>query len=142
MVKVDKFDLPDELYYADDHVWARIEDGNVKVGLNDFGQHIAGKILFIRIRPQGRPAVKGKAFSSIETGKWVGSLKSPVNGTILETNPKLKSQPSLINDDPYGEGWMAIIEPDNLEADLKALVHGPEVVSKWMEKEMEEKLKE
>ncbi|MFX0067480.1 MAG: glycine cleavage system protein H [Promethearchaeota archaeon] len=142
LVKIDKFNLPDELYYTDDHVWARIEDGKVKVGLNDFGQHIAGKILFIRIRPQGRPVVQGKAFSSIETGKWVGSLTSPVNGKILEINAKLKSQPTLINDDPYGEGWIALLEPSNLEDDLKKLVHGPEVVSKWMEKEMEEKLKE
>ena len=80
MVKVGKFNLPDELYYADDHVWARIEDGNVKVGLNDFGQHIAGKILFTRIRPQGRPVVKGKAFSSIETGVAIaGCTAIPTN---------------------------------------------------------------
>lgn len=142
MVKVDKFDLPDELYYTDDHVWARIENGKVKVGLDDFGQDIAGKILFARVRPQGRPVVQGKAFSSIETGKWVGSLKSPVNGKILEVNPKLKSQPTLINDDPYGEGWMAIIEASSLEDDLKNLIHGPDAVPKWMEKEMKERLKE
>lgn len=142
MVKVDKFDLPDELYYTDDHVWVRTEKGKVKVGLDDFGQYIAGKILFVRVRPQGRPVVQGKAFSSVETGKWVGSLTSPVNGKILEINPKLKSQPTLINDDPYGEGWMAVIESGNLDDDLKNLIHGPDAVSKWMEKEIKERLKE
>ncbi|MFX0096749.1 MAG: glycine cleavage system protein H [Candidatus Hodarchaeota archaeon] len=142
MVKVDKFDIPDDLYYTDDHVWARIEDGKVKVGLDDFGQQLAGKILFVRIRPQGRPVVQGNAFSSIETGKWVGSLTSPVDGKILEINPKLRSQPTLINDDPYGEGWMAIIEPSNLEDDLKRLVHGPDAIPKWMEKEIRERWKD
>lgn len=142
MVKVDKFELPDDLYYNDDHVWVKIENGKVRLGLDDFGQHIAGKILFARTRPVGREIVKGKSFVSIETGKWVGSLKSPVNGKIVEVNPKLKSKPTLINEDPYGEGWMVIVEPSNLDEDLKDLHHGPEDVKAWMEKEMAEKLKE
>ncbi|MHA1754107.1 MAG: glycine cleavage system protein H [Candidatus Odinarchaeia archaeon] len=142
MVKVDKFELPDELYYNDDHVWVKIEDSKARLGLNDFGQHIAGKILFARTRPEGKQIVAGKSFVSIETGKWVGSLKSPLSGTIVEVNPQLKSKPSLINDDPYGEGWLVVIEPSNLDEELKNLHHDPEEIKTWMEKEIAEKLKE
>ncbi|WEU40035.1 MAG: glycine cleavage system protein H [Candidatus Odinarchaeum yellowstonii] len=141
MVKIDQFELPDDLYYNDDHIWVKIEDGKARLGLNDFGQHIAGKILFARTKPEGKEVQAGKSFVSIETGKWVGSLKSPLTGVILEVNPALKSKPSLINESPYGEGWLVVIQPTNLEAELKTLHHSPEDVKNWMEKEIKEKLK-
>ncbi|MHA1410665.1 MAG: glycine cleavage system protein H [Candidatus Odinarchaeia archaeon] len=142
MVKVDKYELPDDLYYNDDHIWVKVEDGKARLGLNDFGQVIAGKILFARTRPQGKEIKAGKSFVSIETGKWVGSLKSPISGTIVEVNPKLKSKPSLINEDPYGEGWLVVVEPSNLDEELAALHHDPEEIKTWLEKEIKEKIKE
>ena len=142
MVKIDKFELPDDLYYNDDHIWVKIEGGKARMGLNDFGQHIAGKILFARTRPEGKDVQAGKSFVSIETGKWVGSLKSPLTGVILQVNPALKAKPSLINESPYNEGWLVVVQPSNLEAELKTLHHSPEDIKSWMEKEIKEKLKQ
>jgi glycine cleavage system H protein len=142
MVEVDKYNMPDDLYYNEDDIWAKVENGKVRLGLSDFGQAIAGKILFARTRPEGKPAVAGKSFVSIETGKWVGSLKSPVSGTIVEVNPQLKSKPSLINDDPYGEGWLVIVEPSNLDEELKTLVTGAAAIKDFVEKEIKLKIKE
>ncbi|MBM2848998.1 MAG: GcvH, partial [Anaerolineales bacterium] len=72
----------------------------------------------------GKPVKKGKSAGTVESGKWVGPVTAPVNGTISEINTVLKSKPSLLNSDPYGEGWFLKIKPDNWEADSTDLVTG------------------
>ncbi|MHA1839854.1 MAG: glycine cleavage system protein GcvH [Candidatus Ranarchaeia archaeon] len=141
MVKVDKYDQPDELYYHKDHSWMKVEGDKVRVGIDDFGQQAAGKILFVRLRAPGKEVKQGKSIGSIESGKWVGSIKSPVNGTIVEINEKLKNNPSLLNSSPYDEGWMVVIEPSNLDQDLKELISGPDQIKTWIESEIKERLK-
>ena len=142
MVKVDKYDEPDELYYEKDHGWLRIEGDKVRVGLDDFGQQAAGKILFVRLRPIGKVVKQGKSIGSIESGKYVGALRSPVSGKIAEVNEKVLKDPTLINSDPYGEGWLVVIEPEALESEKSNLFHGPDVVKAWVEKDIKERLKE
>lgn len=123
MVKVNNFDCPDDLYYNKDHSWARPEDGGkkIRVGLSDYGQYLAEKLLFVRVRRARSTIRQDSSFASIETGKWVGPLKSPASGRIVEVNGALRRKPSLINDDPYGEGWIVVVEPSNWEADEKKL---------------------
>lgn len=120
-MKVEEFDFPDDLYYSEDHMYARVEGDVVVVGLTDYGQHIAGTIEYIDELDKGEEVNQGKAFTSIETGKWVGALKCPVSGEILEFNEKLTDQPDLINKDPYGEGWMIRVKPSKPEDELKTL---------------------
>ena len=138
MAKGDKFYLPDDLYYdRKDHLWARLEEGRVRVGLDQFGQQAAGTVAYIKLMPMGRTVTKGRAFGSLEAGKYIGPLKAPVNGKLVETNPEVLANPRLVNTDSYGQGWFVVIEPSNLEPDLVDLAHGPEVQT-WLENEVRE----
>ena len=124
MVKIDGNEFPDDLYYHKDHMWLRVEGDKVRVGYNDWAQEAAGKLVSIKTRPAGRSVKAGKTLGSVESGKWVGSLKVPITGTITDINPGLKDDPSIINSAPYGDGWVAMIDPDNLEEELKELIPG------------------
>ena len=143
LIKIEEYDFDENLYYytgGDGHIWLKkLDDGKVRVGFDDFGQKLAGKILFVRLIPPGKERPKGKSMGTIESGKYVGSLKCPINGTIVEVNEELKKNAALMNEDPYGAGWIAIIEPQDLEADLKEeFVFGEANLREWMEKEIAE----
>jgi len=134
MVKIDGNEFPEDLYYDKNHMWLKVEGDKVRVGYNDWAQEAAGKLVSIKTRPAGRPVKAGKTLGSVESGKWVGSLKVPVTGKIAEINPALKDDPSIINSSPYGDGWVAVIEPDNLEEELKALISGSDkaAIEAWL----------
>lgn len=136
MVKIlDRFEFPEGLYYSADHLWAKVEDGTVRVGATDIAQQAAGSILFVRIMPKGRQVEPGKPLGTIETGKWVGPLKSPLSGTIIEVNEALKTQPKLLNQDPYGKGWLAVLQPSKLDDELKNLMTDPAQIQKFVRAE-------
>lgn len=136
MAQAGEFFLPDELYYdRKDHLWARIEEGVVRVGLDQFGQKAAGTVAYVKLLPPGRAVAKGRAFGSLEAGKYVGPLRAPVGGRIASVNQRVLAEPRLVNTDPYGEGWFVTIAPSNLEADLQDLVHGDQVQT-WLEQEV------
>lgn len=133
-----EFKLPADYYYdPTEHLWARIEDdgAQVRVGLDMFGQKAAGTVAYLKIKPVGKPAQKGRAFGTLEAGKYIGPLKAPVNGSIEEVNQKALDTPGLVNTDPYGDGWFVVIKPSNLEQDLGDLVHGADNVKEWLENE-------
>lgn len=139
MVKIlDKYDFPEQYHYSKDHMWAKIEDRKVRTGLTDFGQQIAGKILMVRPRPLGKKVAQGRILGTMETGKWVGPLRSPVSGTIVEFNEALRvvKTADLVNKDPYGAGWMFVLEPTHLEDDLKNLVSDPMKIEEWLREEI------
>ncbi|RLE73617.1 MAG: glycine cleavage system protein H [Thermoprotei archaeon] len=140
MVKVQDFEIPEDLHYdVKNHIWVKVlEDGNVKIGLDDVGQTLAKKILFVRIRKVGTKVLKGKALAMLESAKWTGPMLSPVSGEIVAVNEELKKKPRLINEDPYGKGWVAIVKPSNLEEDLRTLVTGDEAL-KAQEKDIIER---
>ncbi len=132
--------LPDDLYYdRKDHLWARIEEDNkVRVGLDIFGQKAAGTVAYIKILPVDKKVKKSRAFGSLEAGKYIGPLKAPVGGKLIDVNEDVVKIPNLVNTDPYGKGWFVIIEPDNLEEDLKDLVQGVQNIQEWLESEYTE----
>lgn len=138
MAQRDNFYLPDDLYYdRKDHLWARVESGGVRVGLDMFGQKAAGTVAYIKLLPAGKAVVKGRAFGSLEAGKYIGPLKAPVSGRIAEVNAEVLATPGLVNTDPYGAAWFIVIEPTNVEPDLTDLAHGPDVQT-WLDQEVEE----
>lgn len=143
MAKYKDVELPDELYYdRENHIWTKVEGGNkVRCGVDQFGQKAAGTVAYISLKPAGSRTIKGRAFGSLEAGKYIGPLKATVNGTIVEVNKKVLENPKLVNSDPYGDGWMVVIEASNLEEDLKDLVHGDEVQG-WLEADYEKYTKE
>lgn len=139
MAKVEKYELPDELYYdRKDHLWSRIENGNVRVGLDTFGQQAAGTVAYIKLMPVGRPTRKGRPFGSLEAGKYIGPLKAPVNGKLIEHNQAVLQNPRLVNEDPYGQGWFVVIEPTDLQEDVKDLAHGHDAITEWLTNELKE----
>jgi glycine cleavage system H protein len=122
MATVGNYDFPDELYYTEEHVWARVEGGTVTIGLSSFGQSLAGEIVYVEVPMVGKEIAKDEAFMSMESGKWVGRVKAPVAGKITEANEELEWESDRVNSDPYGEGWLAKIEAANPDADLKDLL--------------------
>ena len=120
MANIDEYEFPDELYYTEQHVWARVDGNTVTIGLSSFGQALAGDIVFVEIPLAGREVAKNEAFMSMESGKWVGRVKSPVSGKILEANEELEWESTLVNEDPYGEGWLVKLEATDL-SDLEDL---------------------
>jgi len=123
---------PEDLRYSTDHEWARLEDGKVRVGITDYAQDTLGDVVFVQLPETGARVEAGGTFGEVESTKSVSDLYAPVAGTIREVNADLADAPNRLNEDPYGEGWICVIEPDDpsqldalLDADgYRALVEG------------------
>jgi glycine cleavage system H protein len=116
-------DTPDGLYYTDDHEWLRLDDGTATVGITDFAQSELGDIVFVEMEPEGTELGQNDVFGTVEAVKTVSELYMPVSGTITGINTELETAPELVNDDPYGDGWMVELEladEDELEALMDA----------------------
>lgn len=124
---------------VEEHVWVKEEgDGTVSIGMTDVAQSLAKKFLHAHIKKEGKTIKKGKSVATVESSKFVGPVKSPVAGDIVEVNGAVKSDASQINLDPYGDGWIVKMEPSNLEADLEGTVKGDDAVAAYTEKIQEE----
>ncbi len=140
MVKVEEYDLPDDLYYHEEHCWVKIEDGKVRIGFDDFTQKLAGKMKRISLPFEGDELQQDQPIGTIESGKWVGKIIAPVSGVVVQVNEKMEETPWLINDDPYGQGWIAVVEPSKLQEELPKL-HYKEKAVEWTKREIKEHVK-
>ncbi len=140
-MKVQEYNLPDELYYEENHFWVKEEDGLLIMGMDDFAQVMAGDIVYVQLPDEGKTLKTGKKFAKIESGKWLGKVYAPVNGELAAVNEELETNPGLINDDCYGKGWIYKIKPDDM-GEVDNLIHGPEAVEKWMLEEIEKHAKD
>jgi len=122
MVKVEDYEVPENLCYHKEYLWAKKEDGKVKIGMIDFAQKQLNDIVFVELPSVGDTVTQGEPFGTLESVKAVSDLVAPVNGTIETINEELESKPELLNEDPYGAGWLLIVAPTNLDEDLKALL--------------------
>ena len=114
MATIEGFEFPEDRLYTKDHVWVKVEGNTITIGLTQFGQDIAGDILYVEAPAAGREVTKEEAFMSMESGKWVGRVKSPVSGKVLESNTELEWESDLVNSDPYGAGWLTKLEAKDL----------------------------
>ena len=130
-MEIQGYNLPDDLYYEQNHFWVKPEGDLLIMGLDDFGQKMAGDIVFIQLPPEGKRLKLGKSFAKMESGKWLGKIYAPLDAELVEINEELELDPTKINEDCYGEGWMYKIKPDNMD-DLNDLIHGQEAVEKWV----------
>ena len=106
--------VPAELRYSKDHEWARLEaSGRVRVGITDYAQDALGDVVFIELPATGTTLAAGDTFGEVESTKSVSDLFAPVSGTVVEVNDVLTESPEKLNEDPYGEGWICLIEPDD-----------------------------
>ena len=113
MTTIDRFEFPDGLYYDREHLWIGVEGNVVTIGLSQFGQDLAGEIVYVEAPRVGREVAKDEPFMSMESGKWVGRIKAPVAGKIAGVNEELEWESQSVNEDPYGEGWLAKLELSN-----------------------------
>lgn len=120
----DKFELRvrRECYYTEEGLWASVEGNKVRVGVSDHSQRTGGDIAFVDLVKQGSTIKKQEEIGILETVKTTIPLHSPLSGTVEEVNELLVEKPELVNIDPYGEGWLIILVPNNLEDDLKTLI--------------------
>ena len=124
--------IPEDLKYSSDHEWARLEDGRVRMGITDYAQDALGDVVYVDVPQVGAKVKLNESFSEVESTKSVSDIYAPVTGTVVEVNADLGEAPERLNEDPYGEGWICVIEPDDsaefealLDADgYRALVEG------------------
>jgi len=105
------FEIPADYRYLDSHEWARLEDGTVRIGVSDFAQDELGDVVFVELPAEGTEVTKGEDFGVIESIKAVSDLYAPVSGEVVAANDDLVDAPELVNEDPYGDGWMLEINP-------------------------------
>ena len=124
--------VPEELRYSKDHEWARLEDGGVRIGITDYAQDALGDVVYVQIPELGASVGPGDRCSEVESTKSVSDIYAPVRGTIVAVNDELGDHPERVNEDPYGDGWLCVIDtadPAELEglldaAAYRALVEG------------------
>lgn len=101
---------PPDLRYTKDHEWIRVEGARGVVGITSFAQEELGDVVFVELPKVGAHVEQGKTFGVVESVKTASDLYAPVSGAVAEVNPKLVDQPELVNQDPYGEGWMIVVD--------------------------------
>ncbi|MGH9209157.1 MAG: glycine cleavage system protein GcvH [Acidimicrobiales bacterium] len=114
-------DIPDGLRYSTDHEWVRPEEGRVRIGISDYAQDALGDVVYVDLPEVGAKVQQGEACAEVESTKSVSEIYAPVTGTVVEVNGDLTDNPERLNEDPYGEGWICVIEVED-PAQLDELV--------------------
>jgi glycine cleavage system H protein len=118
MVKVEAYEVPEGLYFSKDFGWVKIEGDNVRMGITDYAQKSLREIVYAELPSVGTEVKQGEPFGTLESVKAVSDLVAAVSGTIQEVNDEVQSKPETLNEDPYGKGWLLVIKPSNLQAEL------------------------
>ena len=125
--------IPSNLRYTKEHEWIRVEGHEAYVGITDYAQSELGEIVFVDINTEGETLAQNEVFGSVEAVKTVSDLNMPVQGEVLEVNEAINDQPELVNNDPYGEGWMikiSVANPEELDTLLDA--EGYQAMIGWL----------
>lgn len=121
MKEISQLVLPEDVKYATDHEWARVEGDEVVIGLADYAQDQLGDIVFVELPAEGDSFDKGEEFGTVESVKAVSELYMPIGGEIVAVNKALEDEPALVNTDPYGEGWLIRVKPADM-SELDAML--------------------
>ncbi|HEX2754914.1 MAG TPA: glycine cleavage system protein GcvH [Candidatus Limnocylindrales bacterium] len=126
MTQVRGCEVPEDLYYwVEKHVWARHDgDGLLTIGVTDTAQHLAARVVAITAKKVGRQIERGQSVATLESGKWVGPVPAPVDGEIAEVNPAIATDPTIVNSDPYGAGWIVKFRATDWSGQHAQLVTG------------------
>jgi glycine cleavage system H protein len=109
-------EFPEELRYTKEHEWVRVEGHRVRVGISDFAQDALGDVVYVDLPEVGTSVEADQSFGEVESTKSVSDVFSPVTGTIVERNPLIEERPELVNEQPYGDGWLVVIAPEDIGA--------------------------
>ena len=119
-------EFPEDLRYSTEHEWVRLEGGRARVGITDFAQDALGDVVYVDLPDVGAVVEANKPLGEVESTKSVSDVYSPVSGTIVERNPLIDDRPELVNEAPYGDGWLVLIEtpePDRVAAMMDATAY-------------------
>ena len=105
---------PKELKYSEEHEWVKTEDGKVRIGITHFAQSELGDIVFVELPQVGDDIKSGDPFGSVESVKTVSELYAPISGKVVEVNSELEDSPEFVNESPYENAWMIVVEPSDL----------------------------
>ncbi len=104
-------EYPDDVRYMKEHEWARAEIGRIRIGITDYAQDALGDVVYVDLPEIGSAVSAAQAFGEVESTKSVSDVFSPIDGTITERNPLLEDRPELVNEQPYGDGWLVLVDP-------------------------------
>jgi glycine cleavage system H protein len=104
-------EYPDDVRYTKEHEWARAEGGRVRIGITDYAQDALGDVVYVDLPDTGTALQRNRPFAEVESTKSVSDVYAPIDGTIVEKNPLLDERPELVNEEPYGDGWLVVVEP-------------------------------
>ncbi|WP_459929206.1 glycine cleavage system protein H [Desulfosporosinus burensis] len=133
-MKVGEWNFPEDLLYDEHHQWLKREGDTITIGLTDYGQYTRGDILYLSLPESGTQVKAREAVGSLETGKWVGRFYAPQTGEICAVNAEVLGNTRLINQDPYGHGWLFKIKAHSSEGPMHMTV---EQLKVWLELELE-----
>jgi glycine cleavage system H protein len=139
MAEVQGFQLPDELWYHKEHMWAKVEGDLATVGVTDFYQKLAGEISYIELPSVGDDISVDDVVGTVETGKWIGKIYAPLSGTVEEVSDKIEDEPNLPNTDPYGNGWLYKVKFSD-SSELERLFKGDAAMT-WQTEQIAKHLK-
>ena len=122
MVKVENYEVPEGLYYSNDFGWVKVEGDKVRMGITDYAQKQLREIVYAELPEAGTEVKQNEPYGTLESVKAVSDLVAAVSGTVEEVNSEVQSQPELLNEDPYLKGWLVIVKPANLQAELANLM--------------------
>jgi len=122
MVKVENFEVPEGLYYSNDFAWIKIEGDKVRMGITDYAQKQLREIVYAELPEAGVEVKQNEPYGTLESVKAVSDLVAAVSGTVEEVNSEVQSQPEILNEDPYVKGWLVVVKPANLQAELANLM--------------------
>jgi glycine cleavage system H protein len=144
MADIEGYNMPDDLIYHEEDTWLKVEGDKVRIGMTDFFQKAAGDIVYVDLPFEDDDVQQGEPFGKAQSSKWIGKLIAPISGTIEEVNYELDSDSTIINKDPYGEGWVIVLTPSDLEGEKEDLIEGLEAVTDLIKRHIQkaERLKE
>jgi glycine cleavage system H protein len=125
-------DVPQGLYYTKEHEWLKVENDKCRIGITDYAQKTLHEVVYVDLPNVGKSLAQSAVIGTVESVKAVSELYSPVSGEVIERNEKLVNSPELVNQEPYGTGWIVVVKPSRLQEDLKSLLT-PERYEKFLE---------
>ncbi len=137
MAEIEGYNMPEDLYYHEDDTWIKIEGDQVRIGMTDFFQQAAGDIVYVDLPFEGDEVAQGEPFGKAQSAKWIGKLITPLSGIIEEVNYDLDSDSTIINKDPYGDAWIMVMTPSDLDGDKEGLIHGAEALVGFVKGQIE-----
>jgi glycine cleavage system H protein len=122
MLKAGDSDVPEGLYYTKEHEWLKLEGERCRIGITDYAQKSLHEVVYVDLPNVGKSLTQNASLGTVESVKAVSEMYAPVSGEVAERNEKLVESPELVNQDPYGGGWIVVVRPSRLQDDLKSLL--------------------